>query len=64
MNSAKPFTTFAAVIFLLIALAHLYRLFSHFQIVLGSHPVPEWFSMVGVVVGGLISAMLFREARR
>ena len=64
MNGRKPFTTIAAVIFGLMALVHLYRLFTHFQIVAGSHSIPEWASIVAIVVTGGLSVMLFRESAR
>lgn len=63
MNGRKPFTTIAAVIFLLLALLHLYRLFTHFQVILGSHTIPEWVSIVAILVTGVLSLMLFRESR-
>ena len=64
MNTRKPFTLLAAVIFLLMALIHVYRvLFAHFQVVLGSHAIPELISLVAIVVAGLLSLMLFRESR-
>ena len=60
---AKPFTWIASAIFALMALLHLYRLYSHFQIVLGSHVIPMWTSYVAIVVTALLSWMLCREAR-
>ena len=60
---ARPFTWIASAIFALMALIHLYRLFTHFQIILGSHTIPLWCSYVGVVVPAFLSWMLCREAR-
>jgi hypothetical protein len=59
----RPFTWIASAIFALMALLHLYRLFTHFQIVLGSHSIPEWVSIVGLIVAAGLSWMLCREAR-
>jgi len=63
MTSSKPFTWIASAIFALMALVHIYRLFTHFQIVIGSHSLPEWVSIVGAVVAAALSWMLCREAR-
>lgn len=63
MTRSKPFTWIAATIFALIALLHIYRLFTHFQVVLGSHVIPLWFSYVGIVIPASLSWMLCREAR-
>lgn len=63
MTRSRPFTTFAAIIFALIALAHLYRLFTNFQIILGSHMIPMWVSYAGVFIPGILAVMLFRESR-
>ena len=47
----RPFTWIASAFFAIGALVHLYRLFTHFQVVIGSHTIPMWCSYVGVVVG-------------
>jgi hypothetical protein len=63
MNRSRPFTLIAAIIFGIMALAHLYRLVTHFQIVLGSHPIPEWVSIIATLITGLLAVMLYRESR-
>lgn len=60
---ARPFTWIASAIFALMALLHLYRLITHFQIILGSHTIPQWCSIVGLVIAAGLSWMLCREAR-
>lgn len=60
----KPFTRIAAIIFAIIALAHLYRLFTHFQLIVGSHTLPMWVSYAGVVVGVVLAWGLWRESKR
>ena len=60
---ARPFTWIASAIFALMALVHLYRLFTHFQIIVGSHTIPGWVSYVAIVVAAGLSWMLCREAR-
>ena len=60
---SRPFTWIASAIFALMAVIHLYRLYSHFQIVLGSHVIPLWVSYVGFVIAAGLSWMLCREAR-
>ena len=60
----RPFTLVAAIIFLLMALAHVYRLITHFQVIVGTHVVPQSVSWIAILVTGALSVMLFREARR
>ena len=60
----KPFTTLAAALFGLIALAHLYRLVKGFEVVVSGTVLPQWVSIVGLVIGAGMSLMLWREARR
>jgi hypothetical protein len=60
----KPFTLIAAVIFALMAVAHLYRLAVGFDITIGSSAVPLTVSWVALVITSGLSAMLFSEARR
>ena len=60
----KLFTTIAAAIFGLMALLHAYRLATQFQIIVGSHTIPQVVSWVGLIVTAALSYGLFREARR
>lgn len=60
----KPFTLIAAVIFGLMALLHAYRLVTHFQIIVGNHGIAQEISWIGLIVAGVMSFGLFREARR
>jgi hypothetical protein len=60
----KPFTTLAALLFGLIALAHLYRLVKGFEVVVSGTVIPQWLSAVGLVIGAGMALMLWREARR
>lgn len=64
MTSNRPFTLIAAIIFGLMALLHVYRLFTHFQVMVGSHSIPQYVSWIAILVTGGLSLMLFREARR
>jgi protein-S-isoprenylcysteine O-methyltransferase Ste14 len=59
----RPFTMIAALIFFVVALLHLYRIFTHFQIIIGSHVIPQWFSYFGLVIPALIAILLLRENR-
>ena len=61
---ARPFTTIAAILFAIAALLHLYRLFTHFQVILGSHVIPETASYAAIVIAAALSYGLFRESRR
>jgi protein-S-isoprenylcysteine O-methyltransferase Ste14 len=63
MTRSKPFTWIAAALFALMALVHVIRVFTHFQIILGSHAIPDWVSYVAIVVAAFLSWMLCREAR-
>jgi hypothetical protein len=60
----KPFTTLAVIVFALVALVHLYRLVRRLEIVVQGHPVPQWASLVGLIVAGFLAIMLWRESRQ
>ena len=64
MTANKPFTLLAAAIFALMAICHLYRIATNFQIILGSHTIPLWASWVGALIAGVLALMLYRESRR
>jgi len=40
----KPFSTLAAVIFSILSLAHLLRLFFHWEVIVNGFVVPQWVS--------------------
>ena len=63
MAGYRPFTLIAALLFAIMAALHAYRIFTHFQVIVGSHTVPQGASWVGVLVLGLISLMLYRESQ-
>ncbi|HEU4650471.1 MAG TPA: hypothetical protein VFS49_03565 [Croceibacterium sp.] len=58
----KPFTRIAAVLFGIIALAHLYRIVRPFEVSIAGQMLPQWVSIAGLVVAGGLSLMLWREA--
>lgn len=63
MSRSRPFTLIAAAIFAIIALLHVYRLFTHFQVTLGSHEVSTTLSYVAIVVAAVLAWGLFKESR-
>ncbi|HWI77068.1 MAG TPA: hypothetical protein VNS53_08320 [Sphingomicrobium sp.] len=60
----KPVTTIAAIIFLIMAVVHAYRLATQFQITVGNHTIPMWVSWAGLIIPLLLAWGLWREARR
>lgn len=60
----KPFTLIAAAIFGLMAILHVYRLITDFQVIVGTHTIPYGVSWIALVVTAGLSWMLLREARR
>lgn len=59
----KPYTTIAAVLFGIMALVHLYRLVRPFEVVVAGANLPQWVSVVALLVTGVLSLMLWRESR-
>jgi len=60
---SRPFTMIAALVFFAAALLHVYRVFTHFQIIIGSHEIPQWISYFGIVIPALLAILLLRENR-
>lgn len=56
--------TIAGIIFLLVALLHLLRVVTGFEIVIGGKTIPLWPSIGGLIVGGLLAIWMFLAARR
>jgi len=40
-----------------------YRVFTHFQIIIGTHTIPLWISYFGIVIPALLAILLLRENR-
>lgn len=62
--TGRPFTLIAAIVFALIALVHVYRIMTEFQVVIGTHVIAQGVSWVALVITGALSIGLFREALR
>ena len=58
----KPFTLTAAVVLALIALVHLLRLFTGWDVVVTGFAVPVWWSAPVVVIFAGLAFMVRREA--
>ena len=59
----KPFTTIAVALFAAIAIVHLLRLFTGWEVVVVGFVVPVWWSAIGLVIAGALSIMVWREAK-
>jgi hypothetical protein len=53
----------AAVLFSLVALAHLLRLLTGTPVIVGETSVSMWISVLGVILPAAIAWMLWRESR-
>jgi hypothetical protein len=62
-NIMKPFTMLAALVFLVVAAVHAYRVYAGWAVVIGPYSIPAWVSYGGVVVPLLLAILLLREAR-
>ena len=60
----RPFTTVAVVLFALIALVHLCRLFWGWEVTVSGMVVPKWASGPSLVITAWLALMLWREARK
>ena len=63
MNTNRPLTLLAAIIFALMALVHLYRIVTHFRS-FGHHDIPMAASFVAIVITACSAVMLYRESQR
>jgi len=61
---SKPFTTIGAIIFLVVAAAHAYRIYSGFTVVVGDHDIPMMVSWIGAAITALLGIMMLIESRR
>jgi hypothetical protein len=60
MNSPTTGLRVASVIFALFALGHLLRLIKHAQVIIGSHHIVMWLSVVVVIIFAGLSIWMWR----
>ena len=60
----KPFTMIAVALFSVIAIVHLLRLFTRWEMVVAGFAIPVWVSLPGLAIAGGLALMVWREARR
>jgi hypothetical protein len=60
----KTFSLAAGVIFALVALVHLLRIYMGWPVVIGNWEVPMWLSWIGFIVAGGLSYFGLRLATR
>jgi uncharacterized membrane protein YecN with MAPEG domain len=60
MNSQRAGLRVASVIFGVVAIAHIVRLFKHAPITFGSHTVPMSLSWVALIVAGVLCIWMWK----
>jgi len=60
MNSPTTGLRVASLIFALFALGHIARLIKHAPVVIGSHHIPLWASVVALIVAAALSIWMWR----
>jgi len=60
----KPFTTIAAVMFLIVSLMHLLRMFFGWEVVFNGTILPIWISIPAFFLTALLAVMLWVESRK
>jgi Mn2+/Fe2+ NRAMP family transporter len=56
----RTFSMLAGVIFTLVALFHLVRIFEDWPVIIGDWSVPKWVSWVALIVAGVLAIVGFR----
>ena len=57
----KPFTTIAVIVFAIICVFHILRIFLGWEADINHMVIPMWISIVGAVFSGLMAVMLWKE---
>jgi hypothetical protein len=60
----KPFTSITVALLALIAVVHVVRLFTGWEVVVNGFVVPVWISLAGAIIFGGLAAMVWHESRR
>jgi hypothetical protein len=60
MNSQNLALRIGGIIFGIVCLAHLWRIFAQIPVQIGTHDVPIWGSVAGAIVAGALSLWMWR----
>ena len=60
MSSQASGLRVASVVFALFALGHLLRLVNHARVMVGTHQMPMWGSVVALIIAGVLSIWMWR----
>jgi hypothetical protein len=52
------------LVFSIVAIAHLLRLIGGIEVIVDSWSVPQWVSLPGIIVPGLIAALLWKDSQQ
>lgn len=63
MNKDLPLIV-AGIIFSIVAIVHLTRLFLKFGLIIAGYPVPLSFNGVGFVIAAILAIWMFKASRR
>jgi hypothetical protein len=59
----KPFTTIAIVVFALICVMHILRVFLGWEAEINHTVIPIWVSIAGALGSGVLAVMLWKESK-
>ena len=60
MNSQNMALRVGGIVFGIMCLVHLWRIFAHIPVQIGTHDVPIWGSALGAIVSGGLSLWMWR----
>ena len=60
----RPSTAIVSIVLLLIALAHLVRLFSKASVMVNTVAIPVWVSFLGLIITVVLAIWLWMENKR
>jgi hypothetical protein len=60
----RPSVAIAAALLLIVAIAHLVRMFNHANVMINTVTIPTWVSLPAVIVTGGLAIWLWMENRR
>lgn len=59
MSSQTPALRIAGFLFAVFCLGHVWRLFAHINVQIGSHNIPMWPSVIAAIVAGMLSLWMW-----
>jgi Flp pilus assembly protein protease CpaA len=60
---SKTTLTLATIVLIMASLVHLFKMLNNWELIIGSYTIPNWISIIGIVVPAILAFHLIKIRR-